>query len=103
MLKGIDPLLSADLLHTLRSMGHGDDLVLVDRNFPATAVAAHTVRGEPIHLTGADIVQAARAILSVLPIDTFVDPALWRMEVVDRPDEIPDVQQDVQAVVDAAE
>ena len=103
MLKSLDPLLTPDLLYVLRSMGHGDVLALVDRNFPAASVAAATVTGRHIHLAGATCVTAARAILSVMPIDTFVDPALWRMEVVGAPDEIPDVQRDVQAEVDAAE
>ena len=103
MLKSLDPLLTPDLLYVLRSMGHGDVLALVDRNFPAASVAASTVTGRHIHLAGANCVTAARAILSVMPIDTFVDPALWRMEVVGAPDEIPDVSRDVQAEVDAAE
>ena len=103
MLKGLDPLLSPELLYVLQSMGHGDDLVVVDRNFPAASVAAATTSGTLVRLDGADVVQATRAILSVFPIDTFVDPAWWRMEVVGAPDEIPPVQQDVQAVVDAAE
>jgi L-fucose mutarotase/ribose pyranase (RbsD/FucU family) len=85
MLKSIDPLLTADLLHTLRSMGHGDELVVADSNFPVASVAATTVQGTPIMLAGATMVDACRAILSVLPIDTFVDPAAWRMEVVAEP------------------
>ncbi|MDA0288566.1 MAG: ribose ABC transporter, partial [Proteobacteria bacterium] len=43
MLKNIHPLLSADLLYILRSMGHGDELILADCNFPSASVAAHTV------------------------------------------------------------
>ena len=103
MLKGLDPLLGPDLLFVLRSMGHGDELVLVDRNFPAASVAADTVSGRLVRLDGADVVAATRAILSVFPIDTFVDPALWRMQVVGAPDEVPDVQRAVQAEIDAAE
>ena len=103
MLKGLHPLLVPDLLYVLRSMGHGDELVLADRNFPSASVAADTVSRTHISLAGTDVVAAARAILSVMPIDTFVEPALWRMAVVGAPDEIPPVQAEVQAVVDAAE
>ncbi|MCU1676007.1 MAG: fucose-binding protein [Frankiales bacterium] len=87
MLKGLDPLLGADLLHTLALMGHGDELALVDRNYPAASTAGGTV----IRLPGVDLVTAGRAILSVLPLDTFEAP-LARMQVVDRPDAMPDVQ-----------
>lgn len=98
MLKGIDPLLNAELLHILRAMGHGDDLALVDRNFPATSVARRLVR-----LDGVDIPRAARAILSVLPLDGFVDRPVLRMEVVGRPDEVPEVQREVQRIINEAE
>ena len=52
MLKSIDPLLGADLLHTLAAMGHGDRLVVADANFPADAVARSTTLGRPLHLAG---------------------------------------------------
>ena len=48
-------------------------------------------------------VPAAAAVLSVMPLDTFVDDSAARMEIVDSPDEVPPVQQEVQAVIDAAE
>ena len=48
MLWGIDPLLDADLLYALRRMGHGDEIVVVDTNFPAASTAMSTVIGEPI-------------------------------------------------------
>lgn len=76
MLKGIDPLLSGDLLKILDDMGHGDLLLLVDRNYPAAA------SGKPvIRLGEASIVRAASAILSVFPLDSFVEHPLERMEV----------------------
>lgn len=103
MLKSIDPLLNADLLYVLRAMGHGDDLVLVDANFPAAAIASQTVSGRLIRLDGVDVARAARAILSVLPLDSFVDRPARRMEVVGKPDDVPPVQQDVQQAIDAAE
>jgi len=98
MLKNIDPLLNADLLQVLAAMGHGDDLALVDRNFPAVANARRLVR-----LDGADIITAGKAILSVYPLDSFVDHPVKRMQMVGKPDEVPPVQQDFQKVIDAAE
>ena len=98
MLKNIDPLLNADLLHVLAAMGHGDDIALVDRNFPATANARRLIR-----LDGADVVSVGRAVLSVFPLDSFVDHPVRRMQIVGKPDEVPPVQQDFQKIVDAAE
>ena len=102
MLRNIDPVLSADLLHLLASMGHGDDLVLVDANHPAETVARATHSGRLIRLPGLTMERVARAILSVLPIDDFEPDPIRRMEVVGKPDEIPAVQRDVQAEIDRA-
>jgi L-fucose mutarotase len=79
MLKGLDPLLPPDLLHALAAMGHGDELALVDRNYPATSTSQRLIR-----LDGADTAAAARAILSLLPLDTFVDEPLLRMGSLER-------------------
>jgi L-fucose mutarotase len=98
MLKGLDPLLGADLLHTLRSMGHGDDLVVADANFPAAAMAKRLVR-----LDGASGPRALRAILSVMPLDDFVDAPCARIEVVGNADEEPEICREYQAIIDAAE
>jgi L-fucose mutarotase len=103
MLKGIDPLLHADVLATLCAMGHGDDLVIADANFPADSVARHTTLGRILRLDGADVPQAVRAVLSVFPLDTFVDAPVLRMEVVGKPQELPPIQQEVQTMVDQAE
>ena len=103
MLKAIDPLLNADVLHALRAMGHGDDLVVCDTNFPADSVARATVLGRLLRIDNVTATRAARAILSVLPLDSFVDHPAERMEVVGKPDEIPEVQREVQAEIDRAE
>lgn len=103
MLKSIDPCLNADVLHALRSMGHGDDLILCDTNFPADAVARQTVLGHLLRIDNVSAARAARAVLSVLPLDTFVDKPASRMEVVGQPDEIPPVQAEVQAAIDASQ
>ena len=102
MLKGLDPLLSADLLWILAAMGHGDDLALVDANHPAERIVRATVSGRLVRLPGVAIDRAAAAILSVLPLDDFVETPVRRMEVVGRPHEIPPVQRAVQAVLDHA-
>jgi L-fucose mutarotase len=103
MLKNIDPLLNADLLRALRAMGHGDDIIVCDTNFPADSVARQTTLGKVLRLDGVDGPRAVKAILSVMPLDTFVDDAAQRMEIVGAPDEIPPVQQEVQAEIDMAE
>ncbi len=77
MLKAIDPLLSPDLLYVLQAMGHGDEIAIVDANFPAQSSGPDVVR-----LEAADATRTLDAILSVLPLDTFVPEACWRMEVV---------------------
>ncbi len=102
MLKGIDPLLNADVLFALRAMGHGDDLIISDTNFPAHSVARETVLGEVLRIDR-PAAEVIRAVLSVYPIDTFVDDAAARMEVVGEPDTILPVMQEVQAEVTAAD
>jgi len=103
MLKGIDHRLNADVLYALRAMGHGDYLILTDTNFPADSIASQTVVGEVLRMENLTTAQAAEAILSVMPLDTFVDDFAGRMEIVDNPAEVPPVQAEVQAVIDAAE
>jgi L-fucose mutarotase len=103
MLKKLDPLLNADVLYALRAMGHGDELVLVDTNFPADSVAQQTVHGQLLRIDGVSAARAARAILSVMPLDTFVDDAAMRMEVVGDPTSIQPVQVEVQKEIDRAE
>jgi L-fucose mutarotase len=103
MLKNIDPLLNADVLGALCAMGHGDDLVLCDTNFPADAVARHSVIGKLLRIDNVTAARATGAILSVLPIDDFVEKPVLRMEIVGKPNEIPAVQAEVQAEIDAVE
>ncbi len=103
MLKGIDPRLNADVLYALRDMGHGDVLIIADTNFPSGSIARETVLGELLRMENLTAGEAAEAVLSVLPLDTFVDDFAGRMEIVGSPDEVPPVQQEVQAAIDAAE
>ncbi|MGF1563187.1 MAG: RbsD/FucU family protein [Geminicoccaceae bacterium] len=103
MLKGINPLLNADILYALKSMGHGDDLIIADANFPGESVASETAYGSLLRMDGASVPQAVEAVLSLMPLDSFVDDAAGRMEVVGKPGEIPDIQREVQAIIDRAE
>lgn len=103
MLKSIDPLLNADVLYALRAMGHGDRLVVCDTNFPADAIARQTRLGHLLRIDNVGAARALRAVLSVLPLDTFVDDAAIRMEIVGQPHEVPPVQREVQAEIDRAE
>jgi L-fucose mutarotase len=103
MLKKIDPLLNADLLYALRAMGHGDEIVICDTNFPADSVSRETVLGDLIRVDGVSAARLARAILSVMPLDSFVDHPALRMEIVGSPKEVPPVQAEVQKEIDRAE
>ena len=95
MLKGLDPLLTPELLQVLAAMGHGDELILSDCNFPSDSIAAETVHGQAIHLAGADTGQAAAAIFSLFPLDSFVEAPILRMEVVGKPKEVTPVQKEL--------
>jgi L-fucose mutarotase len=103
MLKSINPLLNADVLYALRGMGHGDRLVVCDTNFPADSIARQTVLGRLLRIDNVSAAKAVEAILSVLPLDTFVDDAAVRMEIVGQPQEVPPVQREVQTAIDRAE
>jgi L-fucose mutarotase len=103
MLKGLDHRLNADVLYALRAMGHGDTIVIADTNFPADSIAQATVHGDLLRMDNLTAAQAVEAVLSVLPLDTFVDDFAGRMEIVGAPDEVPPVQTEVQAAIDKAE
>jgi len=94
MLKNIDPLLNADLLHALRQMGHGDEIAIVDANFPSYAQGPRVLR-----LDGVGASQALDAILSVMPLDDFVEEAAWRMQVVGAPDAEQPIFEEFRATV----
>lgn len=103
MLKSIDPALNADVLYALRAMGHGDDLIICDTNFPADSVARQTVLGKLLRIDNVTAGLATRAVLSVMPLDSFVEHPALRMEIVGKPREVPPVQAEVQAEIDRAE
>ena len=86
MLRGIHPLLGPDLLHALRTMGHGDEIVIADANFPASTLGPKVIRADG--LGGEALLEA---ILSHLPLDTFVDTTAYRMAMVEDPTQLPDI------------
>ena len=93
MLININPVLSPELLFHLRSMGHGEKLILADANFPA-----NSMNGKVIRLDGVNISKAAEAILSIFPLDSFIvsqggSPVL-RMEVDDKPEELTETHRE---------
>ena len=90
MLINIDPILSPEILHTLRSMGHGDKLILCDSNFPAYSMNSRVHR-----LDGVDAARAAKAILSVFPLDSFIESPIQRMEIDGKPDELNEVHKEL--------
>lgn len=72
MLKGIPPIISPDLMHVMLSMGHGDELVLADANFPAVTNARRLVRAD-----GHGVPELMEAVVKFFPLDTYVeDPAV---------------------------
>lgn len=95
MLRGIDPILTPDLLRHLRAMGHGDELVIVDANFPGETCGTRIER-----LAGVSATEALRAILGLMPLDTFVDAPARTMQVVGEPDTIPPIVAEFQAIID---
>jgi L-fucose mutarotase len=98
LLKGLTRLHTPDLLHTLASMGHGDEIAVVDCHFPAVSMARRLVR-----LDGAGLPDAVSTCLHLMPLDSFVpDPAL-RMEMAHDPARIPEVQAECQGIIDRAE
>lgn len=103
MLKGIRAELNGAILETLSTMGHGDFLVVADANFPSDAIARQTRIGKLLTMDNIPAPRAIDAILSVFPLDTPVQPSVGRMEVMGKPDEIPGVQAEVQAIVDRVE
>ena len=98
MLKAINPLLNADVLQALRAMEHGDDLIIADTNFPSDSVARQTRLGKLLRIDNTTAAEAATD--SVYPLDSFVEDAAARMEIVGRPDEIPPVQREVKEAID---
>jgi len=93
MLKGLDPLLGPEVLFALAAMGHGDQIALVDANFPGAAIARVTAHGSLLRMD-CTVIRALQAVLSVLPVDDFTDDAALTMQVVGDAAAIAEVQAD---------
>jgi len=98
MLKNLDPILSPELLSALAAMGHGDELAIVDANFPAVTMARRLVR-----LDGLGATRVLEAVLSVLPLDEFVDSPAAVMQVAGHAETVPETVREFQQAIDRAE
>ena len=98
MLKGVPPIISPELMHVLMKMGHGDEIVLADGNFPAESHAQTIVRADG--LGGPAILEA---ILKFLPIDTFVDDPATVMQPVNKKDPEPPIWKDFRRLLEMNE
>ena len=94
MLKGIPPILGPDLLHILRAMGHGDEIAIVDANYPGDSAGPELVR-----LDGVSATDVLDAILTVMPLDTFVDDQAFGMEVVGDPKKREQTHKDFDKII----
>lgn len=94
MLKNLDPILSPELLFTLRAMGHGDEIAIVDANYPADNAGNRVIRADGLSAT-----QLLDAILSVMPLDEFVAEAAWRPQLPNDPYKELPVHRDFAAII----
>ncbi len=97
MLKGLDPMLTPELLYALAQMGHGDEIAVVDANFPATSVARRLIT-----LDGASAPRALTAILSVMPLDHMAEHPARVMAVVGKPREVPPAVAEFAQILEVA-
>lgn len=94
MLHGINPSVTADLLTVLARMGHGDEIVVADANFPAASTAASCQWPEPIAYPGFEAPQMVGLIVDLMPLDAFFGYAALRMEIDDAPQEMGEVHKE---------
>lgn len=98
MLKGIPARMSPELMHVLMKMGHGDELVLADGNFPADSIAQRIVRAD-----GLSVPEVLEAILQFFPLDAYADAAAFVMQPVPGDPPQPPLWSQFQQLLDAAE
>jgi L-fucose mutarotase len=103
MLKNFDNRLTADVIRVLRAMGHGDELVIADTNFPSDSTARKTVTGKLLRMDNLTAAEVIEAILTVFPLDSFVDHPVARMGITGDEQKVLAIHKEVQAVVDKAE
>ena len=100
MLIGIDRRFTAELLHCLASLGHGDEIAVVDSNFPSHSTAAETAFGTAIELPGMSATEAIDLITQLMPLDDFVPECAVRMQQDGKPDELTDVHEEIFALLE---
>lgn len=93
MLKGIPPIIGPDLLHVMQSMGHGDELVLADANFPGASLGPKLIR-----MDGHSVTTVLEAVLTLFPLDDF-EHAAFRMEVVGDPHKVEPVMIEMEDII----
>lgn len=99
MLKGIDPRISPELLYVLAQMGHGDDIAIVDANFPAASLARHLPHKQVLQLS-TRLPGAVHLVLGLMPLDRFVPAAATTMQVVDDPDSVPEAVAEIIPIIE---
>ncbi len=98
MLKGIPPEISPDLMYALMSMGHGDEIVIADGNFPADTNAQRLIRAD-----GLDVCTILKAVVQFFPLDTFAEDNAVIMEVADPNAPKPDIWDEFKEILSMAE
>ena len=98
MLRGIPSLLTPDALHALASMGHGDELAIVDANFPAASVAA-AGRARLVSFPGICLSELTDAVLAIFPLDDFGPECAWTMQVVGDATTVPEAVKEVSGLL----
>ncbi len=96
MLKGIPAILSPELLKALCEMGHGDELVIADGNFPSQSIGKNAI---VIRADGHGVNELLDAILTLVPLDTYVDKPVGLMEVVPGDPVVPTIWDDYKATM----
>jgi L-fucose mutarotase len=94
MLKNIPPILGPELLYTLRAMGHGDEIAIVDANYPGDSAGPTLIR-----LDGISANDALDAVLTLMPLDTYVDEQAIGMEVVGDPKKREQTHKDFDKII----
>lgn len=94
MLRNINPILSPELLYVLRAMGHGDVLAIADANFPAQALGPKCVRAD-----GSSASEILRAVLELMPLDTYAEQPAVCMQVVGDASAVPEAVADFQGII----
>lgn len=99
MLINIDKRVSPQLLFALAQMGHGDEIAVVDANFPAASTAMQCAVNQPINMLDVDAPECIELITKLMPLDTFSGVGILRMEIDGAPDELGDVHKETAAAL----